>query len=137
MLYNLLQVICIYTKAAGCCWDNSGTAGAPCFAPKIYGYNFTQTQRTPGQTIGTLDLIEPSGIFSEDFENLAIYITQETATRTHIKITVPGSDRWEVPEVSAILGKECAQIKIIICPQIHSFFHIGSPSSSRWPLHRR
>jgi hypothetical protein len=80
--------------STGGCWD-----GKSCFIPKIYGYEFTATSEEPGRTTGTLSLNEPSGIkFGTDFAELSMEVTQETASRTHIKIAPSGESRWEMPE---------------------------------------
>jgi alpha-glucosidase (family GH31 glycosyl hydrolase) len=90
-------------QAAGCCWGEGGSDaasdGGNCFAPAIFGYEYTATVEEPGIQQGTLTLNEGSGIaFGEDYSQLDIKVTQETKDRTHIKISVPGVDRWEVPE---------------------------------------
>lgn len=83
-------------KSAGCCWDESA---GQCFAPAIFGYKYTSTLEEPGRQQGTLRLNEPSGIsFGQDYVELDVSITQETKDRTHIKISVPGIDTWEIPE---------------------------------------
>jgi alpha-glucosidase len=83
---------------AGCCWDDSPGAINSCFAPKIYGYAYSETSSQPGVVQGSLELTDPSGMLGPDFTELDITITQETASRTHIKIVPPNSNRWEVPE---------------------------------------
>lgn len=83
-------------EQAGCCWDADLST---CYAPVIYGYQYTETEGSPGVMRGSLSLNDPSGIsFSEDFKKLDIDIIQETPTRTHIRIVPSGIDRWEVPE---------------------------------------
>lgn len=86
---------------AGCCWDDTPSAINSCFAPKINGYSFNSTLSTPSAASGSLTLIQPSGIFGPDFSELTLDITQESADRTHIKISPSASlygPRWEVPE---------------------------------------
>jgi alpha-glucosidase (family GH31 glycosyl hydrolase) len=100
------QAQCI---AKGCCWDNDSSAQHPCFAPAIYGYNFSppsssssSSSSEPGVTEGTLRLNAPSGLQlggSPDYEELKLELTQETPSRTHLKIYPPSEpERWEVPE---------------------------------------
>ncbi len=86
-------------EEVGCCWSADEAEETRCFAPAIFGYNFESTSEEPGKQIGILKLNQPSGIaFGKDYTELAIDVTQETAERTHIKISVPGVDTWEVPE---------------------------------------
>lgn len=81
---------------AGCCWDADDEK---CFAPAIFGYEYTAAVDEPGVQKGTLQLNAPSGIaFGKDYEVLDISLIQETPERTHIKISAPGVDTWEVPE---------------------------------------
>ena len=88
--------------AKGCCWDSDSSAEHPCFAPVIYGYDFSPTKDEPGKTEGTLKLNAPSGLKlggSPDYEELKLELTQETTTRTHLKIyPLNEPDRWQVPE---------------------------------------
>lgn len=86
-------------SAAGCCWDTNEGVVHPCFAPAISGYLYTELQNTPGVRSGTLSLTQESGIFGGgDFTTLDMTITQETTSRTHIKIVPQGSTQWEIPE---------------------------------------
>ena len=87
----------------GCCWDSDTTAQHRCFAPVIYGYAFSpSSSSTPGITEGSLRLNKPSGLQlgnSADYEELKLELTQETPSRTHLKIYPPSDpDRWQVPE---------------------------------------
>lgn len=86
----------ISCKDSGCCWDESEGL---CYAPAIFGYQYTALVDEPGVQQGKLALNEPSGIaFGADYSELDISVTQETKDRTHIKISVPNIDTWEVPE---------------------------------------
>jgi hypothetical protein len=86
-------------ESSGCCWDGDAADGVNCFAPKIYGYAYTLKAEEPGVSHGSLSLNAPSGInFGADFSELSIDITQETESRTHIKMSPVGETRWEVPE---------------------------------------
>lgn len=79
---------------AGCCWS-----GSMCYAPKINGYAYSgDDEMQNGVMNGNLTLIDPSGIFGPDYTDLQISITQETHNRTHIRITVPDVEQWEVPD---------------------------------------
>ena len=79
---------------AGCCWD-----GTNCFAPKIYGYEYKAISDENGVMTGSLALNEPSGLkFGSDFAELDMQVIQETASRTHIKISPTGESRWEIPD---------------------------------------
>lgn len=105
-------------QSVGCCWD-----GTNCFAPKIYGYEYTAVSDAPGVTTGTLSLNQASGLsFGADFANLNMVVTQETESRTHIKITPPGEARWEIPESllprpGGVYTGSNAETKTIIKPQ--------------------
>lgn len=72
---------------------------------------------------GTLSLNQPSGLnFGADFTTLNMVVTQETESRTHIKITPPGEARWEIPESilprpGGVYSGRNAQTKTIIKPQ--------------------
>lgn len=105
-------------QTAGCCWD-----GTNCFAPKIYGYEYTAVSDEPGVMTGTLSLNQPSGIaFGADFSTLNMVVTQESESRTHIKITPPGEARWEIPDSilprpGGVYTGTNADTKTIIKPQ--------------------
>jgi len=96
--------------ASGCCWDTDSSALTRCFAPAIYGYKFTPSSSTgnPGVQEGSLHLNAASGVKlggSADYEELKLELTQETPSRTHLKIyPVDDPDRWEVPET--LLSRE-------------------------------
>lgn len=84
---------------AGCCWDSSSEASPACFAPAVTGYYYTETQNAGGVRSGTLALSSESGIFGGgDFASLDMTVTQETESRTHIKIVPTESTQWEIPE---------------------------------------
>lgn len=83
-------------KAAGGCW--SETDQHPCYFPKVFGYEYSEISSGGGRTVGNLTLIRPSGALGNDFKDLSIDITQETKSRTHIKIAPQSADRWEIPE---------------------------------------
>lgn len=92
-LRNERQSTCL---EAGCCWDAELST---CFAPAIFGYEYNVVTDEAGHQEGTLSLNEPSGIaFGADYKELDISFTQETEARTHIKISVPNIQSWEVPE---------------------------------------
>ena len=85
--------------AAGCCWDATQDVIHPCFAPAISGYAYTEVQNAGGVRSGTLALTEESGIFGGgDFPSLDLTVTQETTSRTHVKVTPVASTQWEIPE---------------------------------------
>lgn len=80
--------------SVGACWN-----GENCFIPKIYGYEYKAVSESAGKSSGTLSLNEASGLkFGTDFSELNMDVTQETETRTHIKISPVGEKRWEFPE---------------------------------------
>jgi hypothetical protein len=104
--------------SAGGCWD-----GSSCFIPKIYGYEYQSTSDDPYHMTGTLSLNEPSGLkFGTDFSELNMEVIQETASRTHIKISPNGEARWEVPESvlprpNGVYGGSSSETKTTIKPQ--------------------
>jgi alpha-glucosidase len=63
----------------------------------LLGYRYSQTEKTTTSIKGSLTLSAASGIFSGDYPNLDLQITQETSSRTHIQISPTSTSRWEVP----------------------------------------
>lgn len=99
------QISCGVTKPtqascvdAGCCWNPN--EAEKCVVPNIQGYNFVQTGNQPGKQTFNLTLKAASGLkFGTEFPSLKFEVTQETSTRTHIKIyPTTNQSRWEVPE---------------------------------------
>lgn len=81
-------------EKSGCCWDADATA--QCFTSHIYGYHYHDVSQEIG--VGQLELNDVSGMFGTDYSTLNVQISQETETRTHIKISPEDSISWEVPE---------------------------------------
>lgn len=87
--------------AAGCCFDDSQGTDPSCFVPDVPGYGPSLITDGIHVISAELNLLGASGLFpgrNMDEKTLSFEAIQETAERTHIRVTSADKDLWEVPE---------------------------------------